>query len=149
MYALWLVVCFLLLSENIYSLLSSSMKLAPGGYNSTFRSVCSDRLQSILITTQKRIFTSGVTANSLYLSFSPYKATNPHINLDNFLKKHLTLTLLNATECTNSKKLLQIVALSRQGIFATWILLRNSRILHCILLHLAWFMFRNTAFCCI
>ena len=77
----------------------------------------------------------------------------------------LTLTLLNATECTNSKKLLQIVALSRQGIFArlthsvafsrrgvcytTWILLRNSRIPHCILLHLAWFMFRNTAFCCI
>ena len=70
-----------------------------------------------------------------------------------------------ATECTNSKKLLQIVALSRQGIFArlthsvafsrrgvcytTWILLRNSRIPHCILLHLAWFMFRNTAFCCI
>ena len=63
-----------------------------------------------------------------------------------------TLTLLNATECTNSKKLLQIVALSRQGIFArlthsvafnrrgvcytctTWILLRNSRIPHCILL---------------
>ena len=26
---------------------------------------------------------------------------------------------------------------------------RNSRIPHCILLHLAWFMFRNTAFCCI
>ena len=64
----------------------------------------------------------------------------------------LTLTLLNATECTNSKKLMQIVALSRQGIFArlmhslafsrrgvcytTWILLRNSRIPHCILLHL-------------
>ena len=81
------------------------------------------------------------------------------------LKQGLTLTLLNATECTNSKKFLQIVALSRQGIFArlthsvtfsrrgvcytTWILLRNSRIPHCILLHLAWFMFRNTAFCCI
>ena len=73
----------------------------------------------------------------------------------------LTLTLLNATECTNSKRLLQIVALSRQGIFArlthsvafsrrgvcytTWILLRNSRIPNCILLHLARFMFRNTA----
>ena len=53
----------------------------------------------------------------------------------------VTLTLLNATECANSKKLLQIVALSGQGIFArlthsvafsrrgvcytTWILLCN------------------------
>ena len=35
-----------------------------------------------------------------------------------FSVTELTLTLLNAIECTNSKKLLQIVALSRQGIFA-------------------------------
>ena len=71
----------------------------------------------------------------------------------------------NAPTLKSCCKLLQAVALSRQSVFArlthsvafsrrgvrytTWILLRNSRIPHCILLHLAWFMFRNTVFCCI
>ena len=103
------------------------------------------------------------------LAISAIRCTHMHLNVHichvHIYSCTLTLTPLNATECTNSKKLLQIVALSRQGMFArlthpvafsrrgvcytTWILLRNSRIPHCILLHLAWFMFRNTAFCCI
>ena len=74
----------------------------------------------------------------------------------------LTLTLLNATECTNGKNLLQVVAFSRQvmspclmqsvafsrlGVwYTTWILLQHgmngftaqcNRIHPCNLLHLA------------